>query len=404
MSVTTRSRVKNNELADSGQSSAVPSTASAVTQQSAADKGVAVEKGMTPRAASQQARPEARATPAAEAAPAFRVRQAGDTAPAQRTARPRPIVVGQPASPSDRLSATADPAPLVAFDARSKPASMSSARSRASIDARKKAAILHAEEQRAKIQEERAKIQEELANSQLRLAEARLQSELAALEAEAEGSVTADFDIEDTVVDTRVEQWVNDSLPQEEPPARRSRPIPNNNQDPGTETGRKPVAPHYGQHGSPGQEVPYGEIASLAAGLRTFASSCRPRAFDLPVFDGNAKEWLAFKAAYDRTTEFNGVSKVENLIRLQQSLKGSAKELVSSFLFTESNPDVIVRALERHFGRTDLLLRTELDALKSLPRVVDTKDVITFAAKIDNTVRTIKALDRKLSSHDERAL
>lgn len=53
---------------------------------------------------------------------------------------------------------------------------------------------------------------------------------------------------------------------------------------------------------------------------------------DLPVFSGDPIEWPLFFSSYNHSTVACGYTDSENLLRLQRSLKGVAKEAVSSFL------------------------------------------------------------------------
>ncbi|KOB79136.1 putative DNA double-strand break repair Rad50 ATPase [Operophtera brumata] len=59
--------------------------------------------------------------------------------------------------------------------------------------------------------------------------------------------------------------------------------------------------------------------------LSRFASSK-----DLPQFNGDPLEWLAYKLAYDESTKICNYSDAENMWRLRKSLKGEAKETGSA--------------------------------------------------------------------------
>ncbi|XP_053690800.1 uncharacterized protein LOC128743113 [Sabethes cyaneus] len=80
----------------------------------------------------------------------------------------------------------------------------------------------------------------------------------------------------------------------------------------------------------------------------------------LPVFRGEAELWPIFISSYEYTTEACGFSNLDNLKRLQDSLKGDALEAVRSRLvLPDSVPDVI-RDLRNLFGRPEKLLKTLL--------------------------------------------
>lgn len=138
------------------------------------------------------------------------------------------------------------------------------------------------------------------------------------------------------------------------------------------------------------------DVRTLAAALAQVMRSSRepPKYMQrLPVFDGKPGEWIAYKAAYcDSHTYF---SSVENVARIRISLRGAAKEAVECLLFSQSDPQVILDALERRFGRPEVLIMMELDKLKLLPRLKDDpRDICIFASRIANTVGTIEALNR----------
>ncbi|CAK1599196.1 unnamed protein product [Parnassius mnemosyne] len=59
---------------------------------------------------------------------------------------------------------------------------------------------------------------------------------------------------------------------------------------------------------------------------------------DLPIFNGSAAEWLAFKAAMNESTRLYGFTNTENMARLRNCLRGEAREVVSALLFTAKDP------------------------------------------------------------------
>jgi hypothetical protein len=78
---------------------------------------------------------------------------------------------------------------------------------------------------------------------------------------------------------------------------------------------------------------------------------------DLPQFGGNCMEWPAFKAQFDQTTAACRFTDVENLYRLQKSLVGNAKDVVQAFLTTPKNVNIIMKILEKQFGRPQYIIQ-----------------------------------------------
>nr|XP_049693327.1 uncharacterized protein LOC126053911 [Helicoverpa armigera] len=136
-------------------------------------------------------------------------------------------------------------------------------------------------------------------------------------------------------------------------------------------------------------------IDQLAVTLEKMARP-RLRHTDLPAFSGTVSEWLAFKAAFNDTTNMYTVSTAENLQRLRTCLKGEAREAVAALLHTATDPAVIMRTLEQCFGRPEMIIDKALDELKRVPRPGSSAaELNSFAVKVQNTICTLKAIDRR---------
>ncbi|XP_059061142.1 uncharacterized protein LOC131854040 [Achroia grisella] len=144
------------------------------------------------------------------------------------------------------------------------------------------------------------------------------------------------------------------------------------------------------------------DVSTLTTALLQ-ASRRRPReppAYiqELPMFRGLSYEWLSFKASYEDTQQY--FSKIENVARLRKCIKGPALDAVSSLLLSQHEPNVIIEALERRFGRPEALILIEMDRIKSLSKITDNpRDLCVFAGKIANTVATIEALKKTQYLH-----
>lgn len=141
---------------------------------------------------------------------------------------------------------------------------------------------------------------------------------------------------------------------------------------------------------------PVVDVASLAATLLHAARSTRepPKYIqELPFFNGNSQEYLGFRAAYESSSGY--FSRTENLARIRRSLKGTAKEAVGCLLLGQPDPQTIMEALERRFGRPEALIHAETEKLKALHKVSDNpRDLCIFAGSVANVIGTVEALKK----------
>ncbi|XP_045445582.1 uncharacterized protein LOC123653632 [Melitaea cinxia] len=117
---------------------------------------------------------------------------------------------------------------------------------------------------------------------------------------------------------------------------------------------------------------------------------------DLPPFNGSIMEWLPFKAAMEDSTRLYKFSATENLLRLRNSLRGEAREIVLSQLYTATHPDLIMKTLEMKYGRPEYIVDKAMEDLKRLPRVGSSSGELNeLAVKLQNIVYTMKSVDRR---------
>jgi hypothetical protein len=110
---------------------------------------------------------------------------------------------------------------------------------------------------------------------------------------------------------------------------------------------------------------------------------------DLPFFDGSPLEWPAFKAQYEVSTTTCELSDAENLMRLQRSLKGKAKEAVSGLLLYPTGVGEAMETLEEQFGRPEIIILGMLEKVKCLPRLSESpssEELNKFGVTIKNFV------------------
>ncbi|XP_062713378.1 uncharacterized protein LOC134290293 [Aedes albopictus] len=85
----------------------------------------------------------------------------------------------------------------------------------------------------------------------------------------------------------------------------------------------------------------------------------------LPTFTGNPEEWSIFISSYETTTKACGFSNLENLVRLQECLKGAALDAVGSRLLLPQFVPKVIQELREQFGQPEQILETLLVKVRS---------------------------------------
>lgn len=67
---------------------------------------------------------------------------------------------------------------------------------------------------------------------------------------------------------------------------------------------------------------------------------------DLPEFNGNPEDWPVFSTMFWESSNAFGYSKLENLLRLQKSIKGAARDEVKGLLINPMNVEHVMNRLE----------------------------------------------------------
>ncbi|XP_062537626.1 transcription initiation factor TFIID subunit 11-like [Armigeres subalbatus] len=86
----------------------------------------------------------------------------------------------------------------------------------------------------------------------------------------------------------------------------------------------------------------------------------------LPIFSGKPEEWPLFIGSYEASNEACGFNDVENLVRLQDSLKGSALDSVRGQLLLPKSVPKVINKLRQLYGRPEQLLHFHLGKVKQL--------------------------------------
>ncbi|KAM8712018.1 hypothetical protein ACLKA7_012524 [Drosophila subpalustris] len=84
-----------------------------------------------------------------------------------------------------------------------------------------------------------------------------------------------------------------------------------------------------------------------------------------------------------------GVNTVqENLLRLQKSLKGEAKDEVAGMLINPANVEHIMGRLEFKYGQTELLIRSQLEKISEIPQIFENSldKIVPFSSKVANLI------------------
>lgn len=87
---------------------------------------------------------------------------------------------------------------------------------------------------------------------------------------------------------------------------------------------------------------------------------------NLPSFTGKPEEWPLFYGTFCASNEACGYSNVENLVRLQESLKGQALEMVRGQMLLPKSVPRVIEKLRQLYGRPELLLQSLLEKVRKL--------------------------------------
>lgn len=113
----------------------------------------------------------------------------------------------------------------------------------------------------------------------------------------------------------------------------------------------------------------------------------------LPTFDGRSPlDWLMFKRAFFDTEQ--AYSTVENLARLNQALKGAAREAVGTLLVMARHAFDVVEALDRRFGRPEEIVVQEVNSIRALSKLGnEVRELNIFATRVRNCVEIARLLE-----------
>ncbi|XP_055543068.1 uncharacterized protein LOC129728642 [Wyeomyia smithii] len=119
----------------------------------------------------------------------------------------------------------------------------------------------------------------------------------------------------------------------------------------------------------------------------------------LPTFTGRPEEWPIFISSYQTSTIACGFSNLENLARLQECLKGAARDAVSSRLLLPDAVPQVMETLRMLYGRPEQLLNTLLMKVRKAdpPKSDKLSSFITYGVLVQQLCDHLEA--SKLMDH-----
>ena len=106
----------------------------------------------------------------------------------------------------------------------------------------------------------------------------------------------------------------------------------------------------------------------------------------LPIFSGCPDEWSIFLNCYQESTKACGYTNGENTIRLTECLRGPALDAVQSKLRLPNAAPLIIKRLEKLFGKPAQLVRQLTERVRRLdpPKPEQLNSLITFGLEVIN--------------------
>ncbi|XP_044573440.1 uncharacterized protein LOC123257680 [Drosophila ananassae] len=117
---------------------------------------------------------------------------------------------------------------------------------------------------------------------------------------------------------------------------------------------------------------------------------------DLPTFSGDPEEWPLFISTFEHSTTAAGYTNVENMLRLQKSLKGKARELIRDKLLLPNLVPDVISTLKMFFGRPEHILERMVEKVRRLAPPKDRLEaLIEYALAVRNVCAIMEACDLK---------
>uniref|UniRef100_A0A182PX74 CCHC-type domain-containing protein n=1 Tax=Anopheles epiroticus TaxID=199890 RepID=A0A182PX74_9DIPT len=106
----------------------------------------------------------------------------------------------------------------------------------------------------------------------------------------------------------------------------------------------------------------------------------------LPTFSGIPREWPKFYNYFVESTKACGLSPAENAARLDECLKGPAREAVEGWLDAPTSVPLVIKTLQRLYGRPSLVVKDLLEKVRrtAAPRPENLDELITFGLTVQH--------------------
>lgn len=112
----------------------------------------------------------------------------------------------------------------------------------------------------------------------------------------------------------------------------------------------------------------------------------------VPDFDGTYEHWLEYRDTFASLVHnCETISPIQKFHYLKSSLKGSAKSVIDSLEFSESNYDIAWELLLNRFDNKKLLIRNHLKSIFSMP-TLSKESSIQIRKLIDTILKNLRAL------------
>nr|XP_049466981.1 uncharacterized protein LOC125908326 [Anopheles coluzzii] len=149
---------------------------------------------------------------------------------------------------------------------------------------------------------------------------------------------------------------------------------------------------------SPGESLPCSTAKRISVNEEGDLSQSQIAArqavrYELPSFNGNPEEWPIFLSTFRRSSRTFGFTEDENILRLQGALRGKALRTVQGRLRHADNLEEILSALEKSYGRPDVLVNTLLEQIRESPPIKSERldSFIEYGDLVAEICSTIKA-------------
>ncbi|XP_062557235.1 uncharacterized protein LOC134222107 [Armigeres subalbatus] len=139
--------------------------------------------------------------------------------------------------------------------------------------------------------------------------------------------------------------------------------------------------------------VPHGLGRKPAGPTKAQLSARNGISRKLPIFSGKPEDWPLFIGSYETSNEACGYNNIENLVRLQECLKGPALESVRGQLLLPKSVPKVIEKLRQLYGRPEQLLHFHLEKVNRLdsPQAERLETFIPFGNAVEQLCDHLEA-------------